>query len=55
MDNSLNLETLLHQAVEKNATDLHMTVGIPPQLRINGELTFTDFPPLKIEEIQKRF
>lgn len=29
---------LVQSAVEKNASDLHITVGIPPMLRINGQL-----------------
>lgn len=33
--------------VEKKASDLHITVGLPPQLRIDGKLTvLDDFPPL---------
>ncbi len=32
------MESLLNEAVVKNASDLHITVGRPPVLRINGEL-----------------
>lgn len=31
-------EELLYKAVELNASDLHITVGIPPTMRINGSL-----------------
>ena len=31
---------------EKNASDIHLTVGSPPILRINGELTPTAFERL---------
>lgn len=34
----MNIIELVQYAVEKNASDLHITVGIPPMLRINGEL-----------------
>jgi len=36
---SLNsMEQLLQQAIEKNASDLHITVGYPVTIRIDGEL-----------------
>ncbi len=34
----LDFERLLKKAVELNSSDLHMTVGIPPTMRINGSL-----------------
>ncbi len=33
-----SLEDLLKYMVEKDATDLHITTGAPPKVRINGEL-----------------
>ena len=33
------LKDLLLKTIESNASDLHLTVGIPPKLRINGRLT----------------
>jgi len=53
MENFLTLQQLLQLVVEKKATDLHLTVNLPPQLRINGELVLTDLPILTGEEIQK--
>ncbi|MCM8783988.1 MAG: type IV pilus twitching motility protein PilT [Candidatus Omnitrophica bacterium] len=53
METSLTIEELLRLVVEKGATDLHLTVNLPPQLRINGELVITDLPVLTHEEIQK--
>lgn len=32
------MKTLLDQAIEKKASDLHLTVGVPPMLRIDGRL-----------------
>ncbi len=29
---------LLREAVERNASDLHITVNVPPTIRLNGEL-----------------
>jgi twitching motility protein PilT len=34
----LLFEDLLRKAVELNASDLHITVGIPPTMRVNGNL-----------------
>lgn len=34
----MNLQELLTIAVENNASDLHITVGYPPVLRVNGEM-----------------
>ncbi|MGE4358002.1 MAG: type IV pilus twitching motility protein PilT [Candidatus Omnitrophota bacterium] len=53
METNLNLEELLRLVVEKGATDLHLTVNLPPQLRINGELVLSDYPPLRQEDIQR--
>ncbi|MDT8901807.1 type IV pilus twitching motility protein PilT [Anaeroselena agilis] len=41
------MESLLREAVARKASDLHITVGIPPVLRINGDLVRTDRPALK--------
>lgn len=38
--------SLMRQAVASGASDLHITVGIPPVLRIDGRLTYLDHPPL---------
>lgn len=44
----LNLDQLLHRAIEANASDLHLKVGAPPVMRIGGELRrMEDLLPLK--------
>ncbi|MCM8778696.1 MAG: type IV pilus twitching motility protein PilT [Candidatus Omnitrophica bacterium] len=53
METALSLEQLLRLVVEKKATDLHLTVNLPPQLRINGTLELTELPILKPEDIQR--
>lgn len=42
----LNLHELLKIMIEKGASDLHITVNIPPQIRIDGKLIPLDTPPL---------
>ena len=39
MTDSLQIKNLLLYAYEQNASDLHVTVGIPPVYRVNGKLT----------------
>ncbi len=46
----LNINTLLELTQTKKASDLHLTVGNPPVLRINGQLVATDFPALTSED-----
>ncbi len=41
-----NLHQLLKAMVEKGASDLHITTGSPPQLRIDGDLVPLKMPPL---------
>jgi len=41
-----NLHQLLKAIIEKGASDLHITTGSPPQLRIDGRLVPLKTPPL---------
>lgn len=47
-----NLHQLLTLMVEKGASDLHLTVGSPPQIRIDGGLVPVKIPPLTKEDTQ---
>jgi len=40
------MEALLRTAVERNASDIHITVGVPPVFRINGSLVHYESPAL---------
>jgi twitching motility protein PilT len=42
----VNLHQLLKAMIEKGASDLHITTGSPPQLRIDGDLVPLRVPPL---------
>lgn len=37
----MRIDELLRQAREMKASDLHVSVGIPPKCRVNGELVGT--------------
>ncbi len=49
----VKLEELLRLVVERGASDLHLTVGSPPQLRIDEKLVATEFDVLTPEACQK--
>ena len=46
----VNLRDLLNDMIEKGASDLHITAGVPPQLRVDGEIVATNREPLKPED-----
>ncbi|MFH0795845.1 MAG: type IV pilus twitching motility protein PilT [Candidatus Omnitrophota bacterium] len=46
----MKIEDILKKGVEEWASDVHFVVGVPPSLRINGEIIFTELPPLTPEE-----
>ncbi len=49
----VNLHELLKMMIEKRASDLHITTGTPPQLRIDGELRPMDGPPLMAPDTKR--
>lgn len=49
----MEIEDLLRLAVEKGASDLHLTANTPPVLRIDGNLTYTDLGRLSPDEIKR--
>ncbi len=44
------MRELLEEMVAKGASDLHLTAGLPPQYRIDGNMVATDFPVLTGDE-----
>lgn len=44
----MDLRKVINNMIETDASDLHLKVGIPPTLRINGELS-----PLKMDSLNK--
>jgi len=39
MNQQLRIETLLEEVIKRRASDLHIQVGLPPMLRVDGSLT----------------
>ena len=46
----MDMSQILKFAIDNNATDVLITSGSPPALRINGELILTNAPPLTPED-----
>jgi twitching motility protein PilT len=49
----LHIDDLLRAAAERRASDLHLSEGLPPMLRIDGSLVKMEFDPLPVSEIQR--
>ena len=49
----VNIDTLLRLMFERNASDLHITAGAPPMLRIDGIMTATEYEKLRPETTQQ--
>ncbi|MFA4905886.1 MAG: type IV pilus twitching motility protein PilT [Candidatus Margulisiibacteriota bacterium] len=47
------MKDLLGRMGEQNASDLLLTVGLPPMLRIAGQLVVTSVPPLDAAEVKR--
>ncbi len=49
----LSMDELLKMVMQKNASDLHLTVGAPPTLRVDGEMSPTHFEKLSPDVCQR--
>ncbi|MDX2272278.1 MAG: type IV pilus twitching motility protein PilT [Cyanobacteriota bacterium] len=49
----LMIEDLMEAVVQKGGSDIHISCGLPPYLRVNGHLEPTEHDPLTPEEVQK--
>ena len=50
---SIHIDELLEMVVENDASDLHLAVGLPPVLRIDGELKMARYEPLTAPVAQR--
>ncbi len=48
----VTLEQLLRLTVEKRGSDLHIVVGMPPCIRIDGDIVKQDYPPMKPADVE---
>ncbi len=47
------IEDLMEEVVERGGSDLHLSAGMPPYIRINGKLIPSDYEPLTPQECQR--
>ena len=47
-----NFKNAIMQMVQRNGSDLHLKVGRPPTIRINGDLVSLDAQPMKPEQLK---
>jgi twitching motility protein PilT len=49
----MTIHKLLQKALEKEASDLHIVAGIPPSIRVHGEIQFLEGDALTPEETKR--
>jgi len=49
----MDIKKLLTITTERDASDLHLTIGVPPVLRINGKLKKLDLPELISQDVHE--
>ncbi len=49
----VHIDELLRLVVEKRGSDLHLASGVPPVMRIDGQLYATNYEPLSDFEVQR--
>jgi twitching motility protein PilT len=49
---SINFKVVLQEMVRRNGSDLHLKVGRPPTIRVDGELEPLDHAPLRPEDLK---
>ena len=50
---ALMVEDLMEAVVQKGGSDIHISCGLPPYLRVGGHLEPTEHEPLTAEEVQR--
>ncbi len=50
---SIHVDDLLQETLERKASDLHLTVNLPPMIRLDGELVSLGYQPLKPEQTNR--
>lgn len=48
---AVTIEELLNATIDNDASDLHLSTGLPPMLRLHGEMQKLDAPPLEKEDL----
>ncbi len=48
-----HIDELLRMAIDRKASDIHITVGLPPAIRVDGEIVHLPFQPLEPEDSRR--
>jgi len=48
-----NIDDVLRMAAERGASDIHLTAGVPPEIRVDGRLIRTNYDPLRPEDVHR--
>ena len=51
-ESSLNMTALLKKLVDHGGSDLHLTAGSPPRIRLHGELISLNFPAVTPDQVR---
>lgn len=49
----VHIDELLRLVVEKRGSDLHLAAGVPPVIRVDGQLLATNYEPMNDFEVQR--
>jgi twitching motility protein PilT len=49
----VHLDEVLHMAMERKASDIHLTVGLPPMIRLDGEITSLPYAILQPQDVRR--
>ncbi len=52
-EKDVTINELLQVAKENNASDVHITVGVPPKMRVNGNLINMNYPKLMADDTSR--
>lgn len=50
---TVHIDDLVREAAERNASDLHLSVGLPPIFRVDGKLVRSHYTPLAGNQVQR--
>jgi twitching motility protein PilT len=50
---SIHIDEILRDAIERKASDVHLTVGLPPMIRLDGEVAPLPYTPIKPEDVRR--
>lgn len=51
--NGVHIDDILRMAVERKASDVHITVGLPPMVRVDGEIVPLPYVPLEAQDARR--